>query len=50
MERLARELDGRVWDALIVAMGEHDEDYTDDELWRARKVQLAQALKVQAGR
>ncbi len=44
MGALADEMDNNVWDALIVAMEDHDEDPTDDELWRARKIQLATAL------
>jgi hypothetical protein len=48
MDELAADLDRSVWDSLITAMLSHDEDPTDDELWRARKVQLALALKSRA--
>lgn len=48
MDELAADMDRRVWDSLITAMLAHDEDPADDELWRARKVQLALALKSRA--
>lgn len=50
VSKLADEMDRRVWDPLITAMLTHGEDPADNELWCARKAQLALALRSRAGR
>jgi hypothetical protein len=48
IDDLARDMDRKVWDSLITAMLDNNEDPTDDHLWKTRKIELARALETQA--